>query len=419
MKKTLKLLTASVTAFLTVALLSSCSYDSLFSSLLNEEKKEIAEVISESVISTPESIRTDAADSAAYNSENAVSVTEEQEIVFPEGYYSDGIYYPDDCQDSEEIFNILKAEFRKFNNVIKFYGTVDDEIFSELIKDTMVYYPELFWIKGFSWRSDGLSTEIVFNTLSDMSMDSIKEISGELDKEIVRISEMTDSGWSDYQKILFVHDYIIDNAVYDNDGAQEILDGGGGLYSSAYGCLIQGKAVCQGYADAFQLIMNRLGIECGIATGSTDRGDHAWNYVKLDDGYYWIDLTWDDPSMENNENIILHNYFLLNDEIFMKGRIPDAPDSLPECLSMKYNYFVMNELYIETYSFEDFNSRLSAHSYETDKISFLFSSAGEMEKCISEMIDDNKIWDTDAVSGSNGKISYSTDENMNIFTVVL
>ena len=57
--------------------------------------------------------------------------------------------------------------------------------------------------------------------------------------------------------------------------------------------------MCAGYAKAYQLILNRMGIECGYITGNAVNdmvsGPHAWNYVRLDGNYYQVDVTWDDP----------------------------------------------------------------------------------------------------------------------------
>ena len=58
--------------------------------------------------------------------------------------------------------------------------------------------------------------------------------------------------------------------------------------------LFKGKAVCGGYAEAFQEFMHELGIECRAVVGWI----HEWNQVKLDDGWYWIDCTWNDPKRD-------------------------------------------------------------------------------------------------------------------------
>lgn len=63
-----------------------------------------------------------------------------------------------------------------------------------------------------------------------------------------------------------------------------------------------------GYAKAYMLIMNELGIECGLVTGiaknsTGSSGGHAWNYINLDGDYYMVDVTWDDPVEQAYINI--------------------------------------------------------------------------------------------------------------------
>lgn len=64
----------------------------------------------------------------------------------------------------------------------------------------------------------------------------------------------------------------------------------------AYGALMNGKAVCQGYAYAFKLLCDRAQIPCWIVTGTYGSEPHAWNYVWLDGNYYLVDVTWDDSN---------------------------------------------------------------------------------------------------------------------------
>lgn len=64
----------------------------------------------------------------------------------------------------------------------------------------------------------------------------------------------------------------------------------------AYGALMNGKAVCQGYSYALKILCDKAGIPCWVVTG-TYREPHAWNYVKIDSQYYQIDLTMDDAKV--------------------------------------------------------------------------------------------------------------------------
>ena len=62
---------------------------------------------------------------------------------------------------------------------------------------------------------------------------------------------------------------------------------------TAYGALMGGNAVCQGYALAYNLLLNKVGMETEYVTSSTI--NHGWSLVKIGDTWYHVDVTWDDP----------------------------------------------------------------------------------------------------------------------------
>lgn len=99
-----------------------------------------------------------------------------------------------------------------------------------------------------------------------------------VEKECERIAKQLE-GKSDFEKIKYAHDYIIFVCEYSyiNDGP--------------YNCLFRGSTACNGYALAFQMIMDACSIPCAYVTNI----NHAWNRVYLDEFWYNVDVTWDDP----------------------------------------------------------------------------------------------------------------------------
>lgn len=109
------------------------------------------------------------------------------------------------------------------------------------------------------------------------------------------------------EKIKKIHDYIINNTKYDILRSDDKIIN----YQSdnAYGVLIEKYGICSGYTDAMMLFLEKMAIE-NIKI-STD--NHVWNYVKLDDEYLHLDLTWDDPTNPNGPDILDNTYFLISD----------------------------------------------------------------------------------------------------------
>ncbi|MBE5950645.1 MAG: hypothetical protein E7260_03505 [Lachnospiraceae bacterium] len=111
---------------------------------------------------------------------------------------------------------------------------------------------------------------------------------------------------SDIDTIVAVHNYLVLNTAYDEPAAAA-ADGGPSHYVE--GTLLSGKAVCSGYASTFHLFMMLADIPCEYVTSET----HAWNLVQLEDEWYHIDATWDDP-VPDTPGRVLYTYFMMTDE---------------------------------------------------------------------------------------------------------
>ena len=128
------------------------------------------------------------------------------------------------------------------------------------------------------------------------------------------------------EQLKIVHDYIVDNTEYD-------LNAGNNVYN-AYGALIDGKCVCEGYARAYKYVLDELKIPCIIAcgigrnsVGTTE--SHAWNYVYLDNKWYAIDTTWDDPIITGAVGGVItgqrrYTYFLKGSESIFADHFEDG-----------------------------------------------------------------------------------------------
>ena len=120
------------------------------------------------------------------------------------------------------------------------------------------------------------------------------------------------SNMSDKTKIRKIHDYIINNSKYDrNRSDKNIFD-----YKSnnAYGVLLEGYGICSGYTDSMMLFLEKLGIE----SYKVSSDNHVWNKVLINNKWYNLDLTWDDPISSDGKDLLLHDFFLISDEDMLK-----------------------------------------------------------------------------------------------------
>ena len=116
-------------------------------------------------------------------------------------------------------------------------------------------------------------------------------------------------GMSQVQLALSVHDWLIANSAYDQTLEK----------NTGYDLLVNGTAVCAGYAAIYQDLMLRLGIPCLMVT--SEAMEHGWNLVQLDGQWYHVDLTWDDPTPDSYGQV-MHTYFLLTDAEISAGDNP-------------------------------------------------------------------------------------------------
>ena len=165
-----------------------------------------------------------------------------------------------------------------------------------------------------------------------------------LDEKVGKILAGIEQGWSDYDKVLYFHDSIILGCTYD-DTADEPY--------SAYGCLVDGRAVCEGYAKAMQILCTKAGIKCIPVAGKAYDGGtvqpHLWNKVMIDGEWTNMDLTWDDPVTDAGEDYIRYDYFGITDAECAKDHTADDNKFLnyPEAFSSGANYYRRNGLYAQ------------------------------------------------------------------------
>lgn len=109
--------------------------------------------------------------------------------------------------------------------------------------------------------------------------------------------ELAEDGMSDVDKVLAINSYLCDNITYDEKMAAQFSDEQPEFSDSMtpYGALIEHKAVCLGYAGAFQLLAKAMGLDSIVVTGALNGNqNHAWNKVKINEKWCVVDVTSND-----------------------------------------------------------------------------------------------------------------------------
>lgn len=196
----------------------------------------------------------------------------------------------------------LIAAWENMDTEVQLYPDIkihrDDivSVYSQIFFENPRYY---YVARSFSGQiSNGYMTKLTKLSYNVESMDKVRKTWAEIDKATEEILLYISPDMTDFEKIMTVHDYMINNYAYNiNDTDQTFL------------IMLDKAGVCAAYSEAFQHMMNVLGIESTLV--SSEEMGHIWNMVKIDDRWYHVDVTWDDP-VPNQAARVNHNYMFLS-----------------------------------------------------------------------------------------------------------
>lgn len=209
-------------------------------------------------------------------------------------------------------------------------------------------YPHHFWCDGsIRYTISERSNKVVKIQLSyTMAGDQLLQAQIDFNNAVVELLEIAATGKDEYERELLLHDALARRVTYQE----------GENAHNAYGALVKGKAVCEGYSRGFQYLLYQSGIQCLMAEGSSINPStglsesHAWNVVRVDGQYYHVDLTWDDP--DDVKTPVMYPYFNLttvqinNDHTINS----DYGYALPNCMATANNFHVKNGTRLTEYT---------------------------------------------------------------------
>lgn len=148
--------------------------------------------------------------------------------------------------------------------------------------------------------------------------------------------QVADGAYGDeFQREVYLHNWLCQHTVYDL-AAEHAHD--------AWGALMEGRAVCDGYAEAMALLLRLSGIQCGVVKGESlrDESGHAWNLVRVDGAYTWLDAT-------NNDQAAMISYFYFNitDEWLLRSYRLETDWPLPPCTDESVSWHARTWRYVE------------------------------------------------------------------------
>ena len=240
-------------------------------------------------------------------------------LSFSSVYYP---YYEVLNSNQKKIYKQVYANALKYKKEFVPVAKITSTELSDVIYAINYDHPELFYLDttyGYKYNSKYICVQIILNY--NETIDNIEVNKNSFNNEVNRIVNQAKKYKTHYEKEKYVHDYLVKNTEYELNSK---------LNQSAYSAIVNKKSVCSGYARSFQLIMTKLGIPTYYVTGSSTSGPHAWNIISLSDGFYNIDVTFDDTTMS-------HKFFNMKKEEFDKNHKRDGMSSkLPYANGTKF-----------------------------------------------------------------------------------
>ncbi len=217
-------------------------------------------------------------------------------------------------------------------------------------------WPELFWLSGDSrWNVRTLNGQVVdIVYYLDYTLDGAEREAALARAQAAAADylEGIEADWTDYEKVRAVFDRVVRRTDYQADQRDQSL----------YQVLVNGEGVCAGYARTVQYLLNRLGIFCTYITGTARGGSHAWNLVRLDGEYYYLDATWGDPVFLGGAfpaDFVDYRYFCVTTAELAATHEPDTWLELPACTAEACNYYVQEGRLLSSYDPDWWASSLS------------------------------------------------------------
>ena len=227
-------------------------------------------------------------------------------LSFSSVYYP---YYETLNIKQKKIYKQVYANALKYKKEFKPVAKITSTELSDVIYAVNYDHPELFYLDttyGYKYTSNYICVQIVLNY--NEAIKNIEINKKTFDNEVNKIVREANKYKTNYEKEKYVHDYLVKNTDYELNSK---------LNQSAYSAIVNKKSVCSGYARSFQLIMTKLEIPTYYITGTSNSGPHAWNLISLSDGFYNIDVTFDDTTMS-------HKYFNMESNEFDKNHKRDT-----------------------------------------------------------------------------------------------
>ena len=279
-------------------------------------------------------------------------------------------------------------------------------------------HPEIYYTNGYMFTKYTNGEKIIkieFAPAYTMTLDDILNYNKAVEEYTGSFLAGVPVNADEYSKIKYTYEYIIKNTEYDIDSVEN---------QNIISVFLYGKSVCQGYAKAFQFLSYNLGIQSTLVVGYVgDNEGHAWNMVRCNGSYYYIDCTWGDSSyLENSLSLssdgINYDYLNITTSELELTHVVDNFAPLPPCNVLFDNYYVKEGLYFENIDeLQLDNAFKNAKAQGKPSVELKCSTPYVYDKMGEYLLDENHIFDY--MSSDMETIKFMQNKDLNIYSFPL
>ncbi|SFB12293.1 Transglutaminase-like superfamily protein [Acetitomaculum ruminis DSM 5522] len=321
--------------------------------------------------------------------------------------------YAYECLSKEEktVYDEILYTLQNYGAGIE-VSTKDENVISKVFEFVLKDYPEIFYTSSYNITTYSIGstvTKLEVSPIYIMDNEEAQEVKEQVEEEAEAILSGILPDASDYEKVKYVYDYMVENINYNKEAR---------LNQTILSVFLYKESVCQGYSKASQYLLNMLGVESVIVSGQSKDNAHAWNLIKIEDEYYYMDSTWGNTEIfKENSEYVNYKYMCMTSKELLKDHVIDDKLILPECNSTKWDYYRVSGNYYELYDEEAILKAISdAYNRGEGYISIKLGDDEEYNKALYSLFDNEKIFECDGV---NQRVYFFKDSTYNILNVFL
>lgn len=308
-----------------------------------------------------------------------------------------------------EIYSILVHQAKDIQ-----VSSVDVNELETAFQCVLNDHPEIFYVSGYTYTKYTYGEEvkrITFTGTYTMKPEIVEKRQNQMEEYITECLSGISPDAEDYEKVKYVYEYLIYHTDYNLDSEEN---------QNICSVFLNKESVCQGYAKATQLLLNRLGVMATMVIGTVESGEgHAWNLVKVNGAYYYVDTTWGDAFYVLGESEydypeekmpnINYDYLLVTTQQLCETHSIDNVVPMPRCVVTEANYYVREGAYFTALDRDGIGTLFEkAYAQGEELVTMKFSSLEVYREVERALLDEQEVFEY--LKSGDGMVAYTNSE---------